>query len=120
MQNSPLPSKLTLLCDLRKFDPGTKVRFLGCVTEYSTEEAVLTLEHNYPPGNPVKVQLDVNLTLETMKSSHCQSGSWVNVIGYIQSEASSTVYVQAVLIWLLGPSSLDAYERSLELMRSKT
>lgn len=28
-QNGPIPTKLALLADLRKFPPGSKVRFLG-------------------------------------------------------------------------------------------
>ncbi|KAI6248550.1 hypothetical protein HI914_03514 [Erysiphe necator] len=125
IQNGPVPSRLTLLSDLPKFPPASKVRFLGCVTKYSHREATLTLEHNYPPGASLRVQVDIRLLLETIQSTQCQIGSWVNVIGYIESAPNKTIpttskagsiYVQGIILWSTGPSKIDWYEKALEIV----
>ncbi|TQS38473.1 hypothetical protein Golomagni_01020 [Golovinomyces magnicellulatus] len=127
MQSSPVPSHLTLLSNLKSFPQDSKVRFLGCVTKYSDHDAILTLEHNYPPGNKLYVRLDITLLLGNMQCTHCQIGSWINVIGYIKSTLSKSptaagifvVYVQAILLWSVGPSRIDGYEKTLELAHAE-
>ncbi|CZR59759.1 uncharacterized protein PAC_09653 [Phialocephala subalpina] len=122
MQNGPIPTTLTLLSELRKFPPGSKVRFLGCVTKYSTKTAVLTLEHNHPPGNMLQAQVDVNLLVTTMKSHETQIGEWVNVMGYVTPQQSNTqagqerltVNIQAIVLWSSASFNLQAYEKSLD------
>ncbi|CZT01763.1 uncharacterized protein RAG0_09222 [Rhynchosporium agropyri] len=92
------------------------------VTNYSTKTAILTLEHNYPPGNSLKIQLDVNLLITTLKSNETQTGVWVNVMGYITDtgmpkapgEDKKNISVQALVLWSAGPFNLVGYEKSLD------
>jgi len=126
-QNGPIPTKITLLADLPKFPPGSKVRFLGCVTKYSTKSAVLTLEHNHPARNSLKAAVDVKLLLNTLKSHETQIGEWVNVMGYIEHTKQSTpgiddleVRIQALVLWSSGPFNLQSYERSLDRKIAET
>ncbi|GKT91050.1 telomere length regulation ten1 [Colletotrichum tofieldiae] len=83
MSRGPLPSQLCLLSELSLRSPGEKVRFLGCVTSYSTHSAVLTLEHGFPKGSNISASVDVQLLLGTMKSEQTQIGEWVNIVGYV-------------------------------------
>ncbi|KAJ8611586.1 hypothetical protein MRB53_037889 [Persea americana] len=46
--STPLPSLLTTLDSLATLSPGTKVRFLGCVTSYDVPTVTLTL--SLPPS----------------------------------------------------------------------
>jgi hypothetical protein len=92
------------------------------VTKYSTKTAMMTLEHNHPPGNSLKALVDVNLLLNTLKSNETQIGEWVNVIGYIErmkkqntpSNDDLEVQAQALVLWTSGPFDLQAYERSVD------
>ncbi|KAI9643409.1 hypothetical protein NHQ30_008028 [Ciborinia camelliae] len=121
--SGPVPSKLTLLADLQQFSPGDKVRFLGCVTSYNKNSAVLTLEHNFPVGNGIKASVDVQLLLSNLKSHETRIGEWVNIVGYIVELTGQQniterlpgieISIQAIVLWSSGPIQLDAYERSL-------
>ncbi|CAG8952280.1 hypothetical protein HYFRA_00001021 [Hymenoscyphus fraxineus] len=133
IDNAPLPAIKTLLSDLPEFSAGTKVRFLGCVKAYTTNSATLTLEHNYPPRKPgqlqkpLKVQVDVELLLTTMKAHETRVGEWVNVIGYITANPrkgpeqdtiardDSEIRVQALVLWSAGTFDLHGYEKILDL-----
>ena len=131
IQNGPLPSNLILLADLPTLPHAEKVRFLGCVTEYSKKTATLTLEHNHPTGNGIKALVDLELLLNTLKTSETQVGEWVNVIGYtalskdrndstkLCVKPAPSVAVQALVLWSAGPLKLDGYERSLDLLKSE-
>ncbi|KAG4417707.1 hypothetical protein IFR04_009146 [Cadophora malorum] len=122
VHNGPVPTRLTLLSALGSHSPGSKVRFLGCVTNYSTKEATLTLEHNHPPGTALKAQVDVKLLITTLKSNETHIGEWVNVMGYItggqkekvNDEEKVQIGVQALVLWSAGPFSLAGYEKSLD------
>ncbi|KAH9223637.1 CST complex subunit Ten1 [Leptodontidium sp. 2 PMI_412] len=122
IHNGPIPTNLCLLSDLGRFSPRSKVRFLGCVTNYSTKTAILTLEHNHPPGNPLKANVDVNLLITTLKSNETQIGEWINVMGYITGgqkrkavgEEKVEVSVQALILWSAGAFDLAGYEKSLD------
>lgn len=94
---------------------------MSSVTKYSTQTAVLTLEHNHPPGNLVQAQVDANLLVTTMKSGDTQIGEWVNVMGYVTTQRSKQasqetplVGVQGIMLWSSGPFDLQAYERNLD------
>ncbi|KAH8685940.1 CST complex subunit Ten1 [Tricladium varicosporioides] len=121
IQNGPIPSTLSLLSDLHQHPPGTKVRFLGCVTEYSIKSASLILEHNYPRDKAFKARVNVDLLLENLKAEETQIGEWVNVIGYIgidqsplsSHEKNAYIPIQAIVLWPTGPFNLQTYERSL-------
>jgi hypothetical protein len=92
------------------------------VTNYSTKAAILTLEHNHPVGNTLKALVDVNLQVDTMKSNEARIGEWLNVMGYVKPESTSTgakenqsaVNIQAIFLWSAGPLNLKGYERSLD------
>ncbi|KAF6831827.1 hypothetical protein CMUS01_07178 [Colletotrichum musicola] len=124
MSRGPLPSQLCLLSDLPSKPTGQKVRFLGCVTSYSTHSAVLTLGHSFPDGSNVSALVDVQLLLGTIKSDQTRVGEWVNVVGYTTLPPSGTrakgtsrepqkVTIQALMLWSAGPLNLQRYEASL-------
>ncbi|KAI0537217.1 CST complex subunit Ten1 [Xylaria digitata] len=122
MSTGPLPSERCLLSELCKKKMGDKVRFLGCVTEYSTHSAQLTLKHRYPKeSNDVEALVDVKLILETLKSEQTDVGQWVHVIGYLTfvdqnplgSKTTPRVGVQALILWIARDLDLGAYEKSM-------
>ncbi|KXH27493.1 hypothetical protein CSAL01_07814 [Colletotrichum salicis] len=123
MSRGPLPSQLCLLSDLPSRPQGDKVRFLGCVTAYSTHSAVLTLEHNFPKGSDISVLVNVQLLLSTVTSNQTRIGEWVNVVGYLTPSPPGTrakgtsreprrAAVQALMLWSAGPLNLQRYEAS--------
>ncbi|TVY40105.1 hypothetical protein LOCC1_G005318 [Lachnellula occidentalis] len=140
VQNGPVPTMLTLLSELPDFVPGAKVRFLGwssifagvfplslqthSITDYSTKTAILTLEHNYPPGQTLRALVSIDLILNTIKSHETRIGEWVNVMGYIQSKPiqpvinESGIAIQAIVLWSSGSFNLQTYERSLSRQRT--
>lgn len=84
----------------------------------------MTLEHNHPPGNKLQAMVDVQLLLDTLKSSDTRVGEWVNVIGYVGSVEASVssehrVPVQALVLWTSGPLKLDGYEACLDSLQSE-
>ncbi|TGO15277.1 hypothetical protein BTUL_0042g00480 [Botrytis tulipae] len=121
--SGPNPSKLILLADLQRFSEGDKVRFLGCVINYNTGSAVLTLEHNFPIGNGIKASVNVQLLLNSLTHHETRVGEWINVVGYVANtdepqdiktrELGTDIAIQAIALWSSGPIQLDAYERSL-------
>ncbi|KAG9242440.1 CST complex subunit Ten1 [Calycina marina] len=127
IQNGPLPSRLILLADLPTLPAAQKVRFLGCVTSYSTKKASMTLEHNHPAGNKLRALVNIELLLNTLKSTQTSIGEWVNVIGYTKASATSgvsasarsgpVVEVEALVLWSAGPLKLDGYEQSLDKLK---
>jgi hypothetical protein len=46
---------------------------------------MLTLKHHYPPEStkPAKTTVDINLLLESIKSTDIEIGAWINVLGYV-------------------------------------
>ncbi|KAI2625023.1 CST complex subunit Ten1 [Hypoxylon sp. NC1633] len=121
MSGGPLPSVRCLLSNLHTKHVGDKVRFLGCVTAYSTRSATLTLQHEYPKDNKAAVGVDVTLLLENLKSEQTEIGQWVHVIGYITSQMSaqaamtshtSSTAVQALVLWIAEDLDILAYERT--------
>jgi hypothetical protein len=124
MSRGPVPSQLHLLSDLPAVPVGDKVRFLGCVTSYSTSAARLALGHLYPKDNTVTASVDVSLLLESLTDEKTRVGEYVNVIGYITEQKttrhkkspyqeSKQVGVQAIVLWSTGPMDLQKYERLL-------
>ncbi|KAK4449185.1 CST complex subunit Ten1 [Podospora aff. communis PSN243] len=132
MANGPPPSTLCLLSELPSREVREKVRFLGCVTSYSTASATLRLEHQYPADRPsVCALVNVDLVLERLGQQQTRIGEWVNVIGYITSIHPSTdrrkpqghgdpmVRVQALIIWSAGSLDVQRYETSVDDLRPK-
>ena len=140
MNNGPLPTRLVFLSSLSTTPPGTKVRFLGCVTHYNQATGVLALQHAYPPPpSPGSTALvDVNLLLEGLRTTTTAIGEWVNVMAYVeappqrlkknradgrdcrrgismecQRAEAATVRVQAVMLWSAGAIKLAEYEAAL-------
>ncbi|KAJ0119159.1 hypothetical protein J7T55_013395 [Diaporthe amygdali] len=133
MSSTPLPSKLTLLSSLPSCDAGTKVRFLGCVTSYTTASGQLTLQHKFPKPTEVQALVDVRLLLEKLTAEQTSVGEWVNVIGYINSPPSASVkkptkrkrglpavHVQALMLWSPGSLDIGRYEMCLASMPTKS
>ncbi|OTA70071.1 hypothetical protein K449DRAFT_427583 [Hypoxylon sp. EC38] len=124
MSNGPLPSVRCLLSSLPTKRVGEKVRFLGCVTGYSTHSATLSLQHEYPSGNKTKANIDVTLLLEKLGSEQTDIGQWIHIIGYITSikqtplNASmgldtASVGVQALVLWIAEDLDIPLYEKAL-------
>ncbi|KAL2053764.1 hypothetical protein ABVK25_006069 [Lepraria finkii] len=140
MSNGPLPTTLTFLSALPTHPPGTKIRFLGCVTNYTLHKGILELQHAYPPPpshKSILALVDVNLLLETLRREDTQVGAWVNVVGYLegivkegkrgkmreterdveaqQGDAAPVVYVrvQAIMLWAAGGVKIGEYEKAL-------
>ena len=136
MSNGPLPSTLTFLSSLPTTPIGSKVRFLGCVTQYALSSAILSLEHDYPcsHASTTVALVDVNLLLESLKREDTQVGAWVNVIGYVEGVVGDgrvvelgegnglstggarivEVKVKAVMLWSAGGVRIGEYEKALE------
>ncbi|KAI5462452.1 CST complex subunit Ten1 [Mariannaea sp. PMI_226] len=130
MSRGPIPSNLQLLSNLPSRPVGEKVRFLGCVTSYSTESGCLSLGHLYPRGTNVTVLVDSNLLLESLTSETTRVGEYVNVIGYITAKQPSLILgtpaketaqlsVQAVMLWSTGPMDIHEYEKSFDEKSSR-
>jgi len=134
--NAPVASNLVFLYQLNGQPLNKKVRFLCCVVDYNEQKGCLTVEHRYPRSIIGQIctnaVVDVNIVLETMRRPLLQAGSWVNVVGYVQSVSTVTrrvssskvsrqlnvepclPKVQAVLIWDAGAVQLDKYEETIE------
>ncbi|KAI0179342.1 CST complex subunit Ten1 [Hypoxylon sp. FL1284] len=123
MSFGPLPSERCLLSDLLKKHVGDKVRFLGCVTGYSTHSATLALRHEYPEGAHVSARVDVKLLLEKLNAEQTDIGQWVHVIGYVTSiqqtlakattaSCTANVGVQALVLWIAEDLDVASYEQS--------
>jgi len=125
--SSPLPSTLIALSDLRHTAPGSKVRFLGCVTKYSTKHGTLHLQHSRPTTlhkrpqknpNVVVAVVDITLLLDTLKTTDTQTGEWVNVVGYVNERfrdgSSVEVMVKALMVWSAGAINISEYEAVVE------
>ena len=66
--------------------------------------------------------VDVELVLQKLSAEHIRVGEWVNVIGYItlisavctgnrsNVTESSTVHVQALLLWSAGALDIQQYQ----------
>ncbi|KAI2605847.1 CST complex subunit Ten1 [Hypoxylon fragiforme] len=123
MSRAALPSVRCLLSNLCTRNIWDKVRFLGCVTEYSTHSATLTLQHDFPKQNNIKVGVNVTLLLESLKLEHIDIGQWVHVIGCITSIkqrplkttdfSTATVEVQALALWIAEDLDITSYETTL-------
>lgn len=128
--NAPVASKYIFLSQLSEQKPNTKVRFLCCIIYYDEAEGILTVEHNYPRTTLrqlcTSATIDVNIVLETIERDVLREGTWLNVIGYVQStererqtlnsaggnrRKSELPHVQAVLVWNAGPLHVDQYEQ---------
>ncbi|POR31850.1 Uncharacterized protein TPAR_07952 [Tolypocladium paradoxum] len=125
MSRGPVPSQLCLLSSLPDRPFGEKVRFLGCVTSYSTASASLTVGHLHPKGTSVTVSVNIELLLETLPSELTRIGEWINVIGYVAAKPEDpaavsgaadvpSAYVQALLLWPTGPLDIQRYETSFQ------
>lgn len=93
------------------------------ITHYCTRTAIVTVEHDFPPGTALKAEVDVNLLLETMKSFETRIGEWIHVIGYLKSHRDDVSQlrinpqIQAIFLWTAGPLRLDEYERTIQVMQ---
>ncbi|KAK1779003.1 CST complex subunit Ten1 [Copromyces sp. CBS 386.78] len=139
MSNGPLPSQLCLLPELALKKEGDKVRFLGCVTSYSSVSGILTLQyqHQAQDSRCVVALVDVTLVLRTLKSDQVRIGEWVNVIGYVtavnplparkgsrenevlQARVQTHVRIRALLIWSSGPLDTQRYSESVDALKSR-
>ncbi|UNI20608.1 hypothetical protein JDV02_006679 [Purpureocillium takamizusanense] len=131
MSRGPVPSQLCLLSTLPDRSAGDKVRFLGCVTAYSTASASLTLGHLYPESTNVTACVDVRLVLGALQSEMTRVGEWLNVIGYVTARredlpepdcavGAHSAHVQALAVWPTGPLDVQRYERTFGEQPART
>jgi hypothetical protein len=106
---------------------STLTNIWDSITAYCTKRALLTLEHNHPIGNSVKVMVDVGLLLNSLTSNETRIGEWLNVMGYITSNpvpksnlANREIGVQAIVLWSANTFDLVGYERSLDSKKKET
>ncbi|KAL8729182.1 MAG: hypothetical protein Q9166_004921 [cf. Caloplaca sp. 2 TL-2023] len=139
MSYGPPPTRLVLLSDLPSCTAGEKVRFLGCVSDYTPLTGTLNLQHAYPPSlaSHTRAAVDVNLLLETLNSTDIEVGEWVNVMGYVQEVEEEKgmkdimrfggvrgvglgkfVKVQALVLWSAVGVKLWEYERAVEMRKN--
>ena len=107
------------------------------VLEYDVMKGHLLVEHAYPTDTEPtpKALIDVNIILGTIKGAMLETGSWINVIGYVKGRQqtqkvttgksleanlprmSGEVLVQAVLVWDAGAMQINEYEKTMEAQR---
>lgn len=121
--NGPPPTTLVTFSDLHNCAVGTKRRFLGCVTGYSTKTGEVTLQHKFQDCRDKTALVDVTLLLETLNTSLMRIGEWVNVIGYVTKQESKPgrdemnldrfTSVQAIIYWSAGAITVEEYEKAV-------
>lgn len=117
------------LFNMRKLPPHAN----GCpsVVSYSTASATLALEHQRREENrSIRALVNVDLVLERIGPQETRVGEWVNVIGYITAirpsaggesplgHGSSSVCVQALLLWSAGSLDVQRYEASVDALNA--
>jgi hypothetical protein len=103
------------------------------VEHYDVSKGTLLLKHNHPPSKePVVAHVNIDIVLETLKSSSLQVGTWLNIVGYVTKNSvpstvcreteegtslkpeSKVAFVQAIVLWEAVAVKLDAYERAVQ------
>ena len=139
MGSVSLPTRIHHLSDLSQLPSGAKVRFLGCVIAYSTENGHLYLQSPTPKAQlgernvkfdeqqmeagtmarAVIAELEISLIREDLRESDTAIGTWLNVVGYVQSIAKPKSglckpKVQALAVWDAGSVNIEAYSEALD------
>ncbi|RPA80468.1 hypothetical protein BJ508DRAFT_129769 [Ascobolus immersus RN42] len=125
-------SRFTCISELGGAEHLEKVRFIGCITAYDPQTAVITLHHRYVLERRVgqttvlsyDVDVDATIALEHVDFNEChlRDREWVDVVGYVikkrdmnSTDGSKGFYVQATQIKSVGQTfDLAKYERSIE------
>ncbi|KAL8918283.1 MAG: hypothetical protein Q9208_007451 [Pyrenodesmia sp. 3 TL-2023] len=97
MSTAPLPTRLTFLSDLPTISPGEKVRFLGCVTNYST-----ATDNDGANGRMMR---RVGAGARDMNKGN--AGRQAKIVG-----------VQAVMLWSANGVRLADYEKAVEMRKN--
>ncbi|KAI5841430.1 hypothetical protein DFP73DRAFT_555719 [Morchella snyderi] len=80
--------------------PGTKVRFLGCITTHDPTSPLLTLTH---PPHRAAIAVDISLVAARLAPGSLRDGQWVNVVGYTPpAGAGAPPVVTALVLWGAG------------------
>ena len=142
MSSVPIPARLIHLSDLGRCSKGSKVRFLGCVAAYDIDSGYVYLQPpvSKPRSNQkdpipldeleteietetdpqlVVAELETSLIRGDLKESDTAIGTWLNVVGYVQSTirykgSLSKTRIQALTVWDAGPLDAGAYHKALE------
>lgn len=107
------------------------------MAKHDVKQGRLALEHNFSLSSrdssgssrkPATVLVDIYHVLDAIKADALQVGAWLNVFGYVRSEAqeakenedglTNDVYVQAVMISEAGAIRVAEYEQSIMDMRA--
>lgn len=129
------PSRLVLLRELKALEPGTKVRFLGCIENFQIGSDIATFSCKSESARKPSVAI-VNLeaVLGTVPSAALDIGSWMNIVGYIAENADApsverpanrnetktrnkAPYVQALMGWSAGDIDVVEYENVVRSLR---
>ncbi|KZF19606.1 hypothetical protein L228DRAFT_270934 [Xylona heveae TC161] len=124
----PVSSVLVTLEELPRRALGTKVRFLGCVSQYLVPSATLVVDRGRKSieSSSCVAYVDVGLVLSSLRATDIQVGEWINIIGYILAAptrpdtqkfndyAGKTVFVQAIMLWSAGSIKTGEYDRILQ------
>ena len=97
MTSAPPPTTLTLLSQLPTHAPGSKLRFLGCVSSYNSRSGILELQHAYPASSAASARalVDLNVILETVRREDLEIGEWVYVLAYVTPDQDENGNEQA-------------------------
>ncbi|CRG85282.1 hypothetical protein PISL3812_02386 [Talaromyces islandicus] len=127
--SGPPPTRLVFISQLRALPLHSKVRFLGCVTHYDVKRGRLCVEHkrrspsstNPTSNDDTTVLVDIYHLLDAIKADDLEVGAWLNVFGYVRSEAQANlkesldgqIYVEATMIVNAGAIRIGEYEQTV-------
>lgn len=144
MSSAPPPTTLTLLSQIPSHAPGSKLRFLGCVSSYDSRSGILELQHAFSESSTtIRALVDINVILGTICRDNLEIGAWVNVLAYVKLDQAEndtkrlsserdrgkqsasgvtgqrgrptiSVKLQAVMLWTAGAIKIADYERAVE------
>jgi Telomere capping, CST complex subunit len=92
---------------------------------YELATGLLVIQHNFPSGSNHRALVDINLILDTPGKVDTDTGSWVNVIGYITATTllgpakvtenlkTSATSIQAIALWSARSINIKEYENAL-------
>ncbi|KAK3679055.1 hypothetical protein LTR78_001508 [Recurvomyces mirabilis] len=122
----PEPSRLLKLEQLPSTTTtiGTKIRFLGCVHDYDTTTALLTLRDHYPATakDVPTIFVSIDNIKDGLDHELLAVGSWLNVMGALRarpqgfkvSRQARVAFVDATIVWSAGAVRLERYQDAVD------
>ena len=131
MSSCAIPARLIPFGQLHLCHPGDKVRFLGCVSGYSVESGYLYLQpprqssrngqdtatiheikgtqHHLPS---IIAEVDTTLVREHLGRQDIIAGSYLNIIGYVQSKSTGNRRLRPARIDVYSTAQIDRETRT--------